>query len=186
MRARVSVRAGSGLGASQSVLKKMGEALELNLVQTEELLVAVALLIEDAIFENRTATDVVAALPADLNKSLKQLIAAIVTKNMPKWRETVAASQISLPRLVDSDWRIDVKTASEVIARMDQPAVIVDLRVRRLPVRWRFVRARSRVRPDLTRRVCARAASYAVGPCRCKRHRRWSTSWRPPEASRSR
>jgi len=30
---------------------------------------------------------------------------------------------------VDVDWRIDVKTASEVIARMAQPAVIVDLRV---------------------------------------------------------
>ena len=108
----------------------MGEALELTLVQTEELLLAVALLIEDAIFENRAPGEIVAALPAELNKNLKQLIAAIITKNMPKWRETVAASQISLPRLVDTDWRIDLKTASEVIARMAQPAVIVDLRVR--------------------------------------------------------
>jgi len=119
-----------GLGASQTALKKIGEALELTPAQTEEVLLAAALVIDDAVFENRQPADIVAQLPADLNKNLRQLIAAIITKNLPKWRETAAANQISLPRLVDVDWRIDVKTASEVIARMAQPAVIVDLRVR--------------------------------------------------------
>jgi hypothetical protein len=112
------------------VLKKMGEALELSPVQTEELLLAAALVIEDAVFEGRAPADIAAALPAALNKGLKQLVAAIVAKNLPKWRETVAAGQLSLPRLVDTDWRIDIKTSSDAMARMSQPAVLVDLRVR--------------------------------------------------------
>lgn len=81
------------------------------------------------------AADIVQILPAELNKNLKQLIAAIITKNMPKWRETSSSTQISLPRLVSTDWRVDVKTSSDSFARMAQPAIIMEMKVQDTPTR---------------------------------------------------
>ena len=38
-------------------------------------------------------------------------------------------SAVSLPRLVNFDWRVDVKTASDSAARMAQPTCIVQMKV---------------------------------------------------------
>lgn len=148
-----------------------------------QLLEAVAVVIDEAIFEGQGPHEIVASFPADFHKSLKQLIAAIITKNMPAWRETVNATevrlgsmpfvistvhalaswaarsmgrslslrtahssahsfclllwrhQISLPRLVETDWRVDVKTSSDRVARMSAPAVLVELTVQQPPER---------------------------------------------------
>lgn len=37
---------------------------------------------------------------------------------------------VSLPHLVDFDWRVDVKTSSDSAARMAQPTCIVQMKVR--------------------------------------------------------
>ena len=36
---------------------------------------------------------------------------------------------VSLPRLVDFDWRVDVKTSSDSMARMAQPTCLVQMKV---------------------------------------------------------
>lgn len=40
------------------------------------------------------------------------------------------ASKVSLPRMQGLDWRIDVKSASDQNARLSDPTVIVDLKVK--------------------------------------------------------
>ena len=47
----------------------------------------------------------------------------------PTWREAAVVSRVSLPQLIDVDWRIDVKTAAEQMSRMAVPTVLVDLKV---------------------------------------------------------
>ena len=39
------------------------------------------------------------------------------------------SSLVSLPKLVDFDWRVDVKTSSDTISRMSMPTCIVQLQV---------------------------------------------------------
>ena len=38
-------------------------------------------------------------------------------------------SPVSLPRLVDFDWRVDVKISSDSVARMAQPTCLVQMKV---------------------------------------------------------
>lgn len=42
-------------------------------------------------------------------------------------------SRPSLPRFVGVDWRVDVKTESDKVARMAVPSVLVDLKVQDQP-----------------------------------------------------
>lgn len=88
-----------------------------------------AILIDEAIFESLGGADIVALFPEDFHKALKQLVASVIIKSLPKWKESVASSQISLPRLTSLDWRIDVKTSSDTFVRMAVPSVIVDMQV---------------------------------------------------------
>lgn len=45
------------------------------------------------------------------------------------WRNEAQASQISLPRLVDMDWRVDIKTSSDTINRMAVPTCLLQLKI---------------------------------------------------------
>ena len=90
----------------------------------------VAIIIDEAIFESLSPQGIVALFPEDFHKNLKQLVATVISKNMPRWKESTSSNQISLPRLTALDWRIDVKTSSDTFARIAVPSVIVDLQVR--------------------------------------------------------
>ena len=59
-----------------------------------QLLEAVAAVLDEAIFEGQGPAEIVASFPADFHKSLKQLIAAVITKNLPTWKETVNSSDV--------------------------------------------------------------------------------------------
>ena len=41
----------------------------------------------------------------------------------------LCSAPVSLPRLVDFDWRVDVKTASDSASRMAQPTCLVQMKV---------------------------------------------------------
>jgi hypothetical protein len=43
--------------------------------------------------------------------------------------------QVSLPKLLDVDWRVDVKTSANTVSRMAAPTALVQLTVRGPPVR---------------------------------------------------
>ena len=51
----------------------------------------------------------------------------------PVWREAAVLSRVSLPQLIEVDWRIDVKTAAEQMSRMAVPTVLIDLKVQQQP-----------------------------------------------------
>eukprot|EP01137_Pigoraptor_chileana_P006590 Opistho-2@3280 len=70
-----------------------------------------------------------------MHKNLIRLITTVVVEHLPVWRAASLANQISLPKLEDFDWRIDIKTASDSLSRMSQPTVLVQMKVREVPTR---------------------------------------------------
>ena len=107
-------------------LTQVFEAAEADVIS---MLTSAAAIIDEALFESLSPQQIFGMFPDDFNKSLKQLIAAIISKNAPTWRDTLASNQISLARLVETDWRVDVKTSSDSVPRMAAPSVIMELKV---------------------------------------------------------
>lgn len=57
----------------------------------------------------------------------------ILQAHLPAWRQAALGEQPSLPRLLDVDWRVDIKSASEQIDRMAVPTLLVSMRVEDAP-----------------------------------------------------
>ncbi|NXE45186.1 COMD9 protein, partial [Casuarius casuarius] len=73
--------------------------------------------------------DILALFPENFHQNLKNLLTKIILENISAWRNEAQASQISLPRLVDMDWRVDIKTSSDSISRMAVPTCLLQLKI---------------------------------------------------------
>ncbi|XP_065070498.1 COMM domain-containing protein 9-like isoform X2 [Rhopilema esculentum] len=88
---------------------------------------SVSELIKMAVFEGAAgATEVFSLFPDDFHKNLRELLSKIIADCMPNWRSDTINQQVSLPRLVDFDWRIDVKTGSS--GRPAAPSCLLQLK----------------------------------------------------------
>eukprot|EP01038_Epipyxis_sp_PR26KG_P005949 gene5949-8200_t len=70
---------------------------------------------------------------ADVNPKLKSLIGQTISANLEVWKESASIGRISLPKLIDFDWAIHLKKASNEISTMSVPAIIVSLDVEEIP-----------------------------------------------------
>ena len=70
-----------------------------------------------------------------LDPRIKSLVAKIIVRQSSVWRATMANQRISWPRLLDMDWRVDMKTASDSVSRMSVPTVVLGLTVEEQPDR---------------------------------------------------
>ena len=95
-----------------------------------QLLSSVHQLISESLYNSYSAEEVIERLPGGLVDKMKALIAKIITVHMPEWGGQVLHSQVSLPRLQEFDWRLDLKSASDTMHRMSVPTVLVQLKVR--------------------------------------------------------
>ncbi|KAF2977220.1 hypothetical protein EK904_008006 [Melospiza melodia maxima] len=73
--------------------------------------------------------DILRLFPENFHQNLKNLLTKIILENISSWRNEAQASQISLPRLVDMDWRVDIKTSSDSIVRMAVPTCLLQLKI---------------------------------------------------------
>lgn len=55
------------------------------------------------------------------------------TNLLDTWKESAALNRVSLPRLVDFDWTLHMKKASNEIANMNTPSVIMALTIENAP-----------------------------------------------------
>uniref|UniRef100_A0A8C3HEV0 COMM domain containing 9 n=1 Tax=Chrysemys picta bellii TaxID=8478 RepID=A0A8C3HEV0_CHRPI len=76
-----------------------------------------------------SAEEILSLFPENFHQSLKNLLTKIILENVSVWRSEAQSSQISLPRLVDMDWRVDIKTSSDSIGRMAVPTCLLQLKV---------------------------------------------------------
>lgn len=58
------------------------------------------------------------------------MVCKIMAGRMGLWRDVASRSKISLPRLLEFDWRVDLKTSSAQQLSMSKPTAIINLLVR--------------------------------------------------------
>eukprot|EP00300_Choanocystis_sp_HF-7_P032736 c4381_g1_i1.p2 GENE.c4381_g1_i1~~c4381_g1_i1.p2 ORF type:complete len:173 (+),score=50.53 c4381_g1_i1:291-809(+) len=116
-------------GMPLSLTTKIAAALGSDDANVKRLAVSIVDLVLEALYREMPPEEIVALFPAETNGDLKTLVAQIIGTHKDNWRELLTASTISLPRLVDSSWRVDVKSASQDAYRMHAATCIVELTV---------------------------------------------------------
>ncbi|XP_071955608.1 COMM domain-containing protein 9-like [Antedon mediterranea] len=115
----------------EKVILNTSNTLEVDKADSLQLLQSLATLIQYALYIGCTSvTSVKEIFPGDFHKSLKDLLSKIIAEYLPTWRKSSINNQVSLPRLVDFDWRVDVKTCSDSISRMSVPTCLLNLQTR--------------------------------------------------------
>lgn len=121
-------------GVSEQTKAGWRETLELSSEEVNDLCTGVAQLIHKCIYENVQDKAAVGAMFSDdFHGALKGLIAKIIVARVGGWREACLSNQVSPPKLVDFDWRVDQKRSSNFLSRMTVPSVIVEMKVQKQP-----------------------------------------------------
>ena len=142
-------------GMPQTLKVKIAGALSMNAEEVGALALGIVALIDYAVYEQCSAQEVLAVLPADFDMELSRLIAAVVGSHVPAWSELAKEATISLPKLVDVDWRVDVKTASDAAFRMAEPTVIVEMSVQEAATRAGVMLGVRRVNFEMSKETLA-------------------------------
>lgn len=118
----------------EAIISKAAEALSTDVEKARSLFVELVALIHQVLFESVSSKEkLLRLLPSGLNDKLKALIVGVIASNLAKWRKQTSNSQLSLPKLKEFDWRIDIKSASDTAARLSMPTAIVQMKVEDFP-----------------------------------------------------
>ncbi|XP_074639654.1 COMM domain-containing protein 9-like [Acropora palmata] len=138
--------------APLSVIQTVSASLDLGPNESQQLLESLISLVSAAMFECLTEPKAISELfPGNFHKNLRELITKIIAENMPLWRTNAVNEQVSLPKLVDFDWRVDVKTSSNAISRMSMPTCIMQLQVQENAAEKNAMPAVRRLNVELTK-----------------------------------
>lgn len=120
----------SYLQLPESLLAHIQVVLQLTQSQAQTFALSLGFILKRAVFQGSTDPhDIVALFPEGFHKSLRDLMGKIIIDNMADWKAQAVNTHVSLPKLADFDWRVDVKTASDTVARMSVPTCILKLQV---------------------------------------------------------
>ncbi|KAJ8343193.1 hypothetical protein SKAU_G00305220 [Synaphobranchus kaupii] len=120
----------SGALESVRLAESAAGTLSVSTSEAQELLRALHTLSHHVLFHSLTAPEQITGLfPDTFHSSLKNLLTKILLEHSSTWRNDALSSQISLPQLVDMDWRVDIKTASDSVSRMAVPTCLVNMKV---------------------------------------------------------
>ncbi|XP_078077351.1 COMM domain-containing protein 9 [Mustelus asterias] len=82
------------------------------------------------VFQGLTsAEEILPLFPDNFHQNLKNLLTKIILENIAAWRNEALANQISLPHLIDMDWRVDIKTSSDNVSRMAVPTCLLQMKI---------------------------------------------------------
>ncbi|XP_030188308.1 COMM domain-containing protein 9 isoform X1 [Lynx canadensis] len=114
---------------SKKLLDMTCSSLSVTQEEAEQLLRALHRLTRLAVFRDLSSAEAILALfPENFHQNLKNLLTKIILEHISTWRTEAQANQISLPRLVDLDWRVDIKTSSDSISRMAVPTCLLQMK----------------------------------------------------------
>ncbi|XP_028649337.1 COMM domain-containing protein 9 isoform X1 [Erpetoichthys calabaricus] len=120
----------SGSGQSAKLIESACRSLSVTREEAQQLLGALHCLSRHVLFHGMASPEeIFTAFPASFHPNLKNLLTKILLEQSPAWRNDVLAKQISLPQLVDMDWRVDIKTSSDSVRRMAMPTCLVQIKV---------------------------------------------------------
>ncbi|XP_041366565.1 COMM domain-containing protein 9-like [Gigantopelta aegis] len=118
----------------ESTIKSTSENFDVTKNQSRQLLHSLGCLLKLAIFHGSQEPKSIASLfPGEFHKNLRDLLTKIIIDNMDTWKSQSANNLVSLPKMVDFDWRVDVKTSSDAVSRMSVPTCILNVQVQKTP-----------------------------------------------------
>ena len=65
----------------------------------------------------------------DVDGKLRSLVGKIVEARLAGWREASSMNRVSLPRLIDHNWALNMQRSSSQAAAINAPSVLVQLKV---------------------------------------------------------
>ncbi|XP_053243843.1 COMM domain-containing protein 9 [Podarcis raffonei] len=120
----------SSAGGSDKLIENTCSSLSVTPNEASQLIRSLHNLTRHTVYHGLTSPEEILALfPEGFHQNLKNLLTKIILENVSSWRNEAQASQISLPRLVDLDWRVDIKTSSDSISRMAVPTCLLQLKI---------------------------------------------------------
>ena len=87
----------------------------------------------------------------DVDPKLQKLVGQLIQGKLEVWREASSLNRVSLPRYVEMDWTVHVKTSSSDMHRIDTPAVLIELHILDQPSAAHEIPSVNKVGIELTR-----------------------------------
>jgi hypothetical protein len=116
------------------VLASVAKTLNIQPLESIKLLQSVTILIKKALYEGSNEASQIAKLfPDNFHSDLKKLLSDLLAKNLHEWKTKALKNQVSLPRLIDFDWSVNIKSASDTVAGMAVPTCLVQMKVQSTP-----------------------------------------------------
>lgn len=116
--------------APNYVLKPITESFSIEFSEASKLFTALCSIIKFVLFHGHSSTESIASLfPDDFHKNLRDLLSKIISEKYTSWRTLAVSDSVSVPRLAEFDWRVDLKMASGKLARMSEPTCILHLKI---------------------------------------------------------
>ncbi|XP_059831426.1 COMM domain-containing protein 9 [Hypanus sabinus] len=98
--------------------------------EAQQLISSIHHFTRQVVFQGLTSAEEIFPLfPDNFHQNLKNLLTKIILENVTSWRNEALANQISLPRLINMDWRVDIKTSSDSINRMAVPTCLLQMKI---------------------------------------------------------
>uniref|UniRef100_A0A8C1TTE3 COMM domain containing 9 n=1 Tax=Cyprinus carpio TaxID=7962 RepID=A0A8C1TTE3_CYPCA len=124
----------AGASNCPSVVEQTANALSVSNCEAIQLLTAFHMLSHHVVYQNLTSPEqILPIFPESFHSNLKNLITKFLLENSVTWRNEALSSQISLPKLVDLEWRVDMKTASDSLSRMAVPTCLLQMKLQDTP-----------------------------------------------------
>ncbi|ROJ78872.1 COMM domain-containing protein 9 [Anabarilius grahami] len=123
----------AGASKRRSVIEKTANSLSVSSSEAMQLLTAFHALSHHVVYQNLTSDQILSIFPESFHSNLKNLITKILLENSVTWRNDALSSQISLPKLEDMTWRVDMKTASDSLSRMAVPTCLLQMKLQDTP-----------------------------------------------------
>ncbi|XP_074660254.1 COMM domain-containing protein 9-like [Tubulanus polymorphus] len=118
----------------KQVIVKCSNDFGVSQLEAKQLLTSLRSVVKRAVFIGSSEPRAILAIfPSDFHKNLRDLLAKIFLENMQNWRNAAVNNLVSMPKLIDFDWRVDLKTSTDSISRMSVPTCILQMQVQDAP-----------------------------------------------------
>ncbi|XP_056383881.1 COMM domain-containing protein 9 [Hyla sarda] len=116
------------------LIDQVTSGLSVTSEEATQVIQAVHSLARHVVYRGLTSADqILAVFPDDFHQNLKNLLTKILLENISAWKSEAQDTSISLPRLVDMDWRVDIKTSSDSVTRMAVPTCLLKMKIQEDP-----------------------------------------------------
>ncbi|KAJ3430760.1 comm domain-containing protein [Anaeramoeba flamelloides] len=109
--------------------------LEINENKFYELQVSVYDLINDSLYHNLKTSEKIEKqlFPQKFHGKLRSLLSSHISTSLEKWHKLCKSKYLTLPKLISFDWRVDVKSASDLTSTLSAPVVLLEMKVQEPP-----------------------------------------------------